>query len=367
MAGCRNATCVPRMPVRGVSSISRSPASRAALQRGAHVVHLVGDVVQSRAPSWPGSARRASPRSRAEAARRGSRRRRAARPRRPAPRSSRGARAACRTPRWSSIADSRSATATPMWSMRPNTASECTFGHVRIALVANRAVGRRTRPGAARRGAWAARRSFGLDELDAVADAPTASRSRAGTGRSRPSRSWPGALGVPLAVIPGGTANDFARAPACRSTRGGRASSPRGHGCGRSSSGRLADGRPFVNVASAGLSGGGGAARAAEVALGPLAYGMGAARAAATSPPLRGASAWTARWSSGGLAGHRGLHGRVRRRRGRRADPSDGELDVVIVPAGSRRGAWPAGPGACARRRSSASGRSRASRAGWSR
>src|SRR3954470_6907467 len=28
--GCRNATCVPRMPVRGVSSISRSPASRAA-------------------------------------------------------------------------------------------------------------------------------------------------------------------------------------------------------------------------------------------------------------------------------------------------------------------------------------------------
>src|SRR4051794_828655 len=28
--GCRNATCVPRMPVRGVSSISRRPASRAA-------------------------------------------------------------------------------------------------------------------------------------------------------------------------------------------------------------------------------------------------------------------------------------------------------------------------------------------------
>src|SRR4051794_6475308 len=28
--GCRNATCVPRMPVRGVSSISRSPACFAA-------------------------------------------------------------------------------------------------------------------------------------------------------------------------------------------------------------------------------------------------------------------------------------------------------------------------------------------------
>src|SRR3954471_1741412 len=28
--GCRNATCVPRIPVRGVSSISRRPASRAA-------------------------------------------------------------------------------------------------------------------------------------------------------------------------------------------------------------------------------------------------------------------------------------------------------------------------------------------------
>src|SRR3954453_11230035 len=30
LLGCRNATCVPRMPVRGVSSMSRRPASRAA-------------------------------------------------------------------------------------------------------------------------------------------------------------------------------------------------------------------------------------------------------------------------------------------------------------------------------------------------
>ena len=48
--GCRNATCVPRMPVRGVSSISRNPASLRRLQRGADIRHLVGDVMQARAP-----------------------------------------------------------------------------------------------------------------------------------------------------------------------------------------------------------------------------------------------------------------------------------------------------------------------------
>ena len=96
VAGCRNATCVPRMPVRGVSSISRSPASRAALQRGLHVLDLVGDVVQARplpgqeAPDGRVLAQRGT------ATRRGFRRRRAARPRRPAPRSSRDAPAACR-------------------------------------------------------------------------------------------------------------------------------------------------------------------------------------------------------------------------------------------------------------------------------
>ena len=52
--------------------------------------------------------------------------------------------------------------------------------------------------------------------------------------------------------------------------------------------GRLADGRPFVNVASAGLASVA-ARRAAPLKprLGPLAYAVGAVRAAATAAPLR--------------------------------------------------------------------------------
>ena len=91
-----------------------------------------------------------------------------------------------------------------------------------------------------------------------------------GDGTIGPVAELAGALGVPLAVIPAGTANDFARAnglpldPIEAAPAGGDAA----RRCAPLELGRLADGRPFVNVASAGLASRGRAPRAAaEVAL----------------------------------------------------------------------------------------------------
>ena len=106
--------------------------------------------------------------------------------------------------------------------------------------------------------------------------------------------------------------------------------------------GRLADGRPFVNVAGAGLASV--AARRAQplkARLGPLAYGVGAVRAAASGRPLPvcvgvdGAEVFDGgAWQvivacTGAFGGGSGIGA---------ADATDGDLDVVIVPAGSRIG-----------------------------
>ena len=92
---------------------------------------------------------------------------------------------------------------------------------------------------------------------------------------------------MPLAVIPGGTANDFARANGIpldpRAAAELAASRQRAAALELA---RLSTGRPFVNVASAGLSSV--AARRAQPLksrFGPLAYGIGAVRAAASGPP----------------------------------------------------------------------------------
>src|SRR6185312_5787857 len=101
--------------------------------------------------------------------------------------------------------------------------------------------------------------------------------------------------------------------------------------------GTLAGGRPFVNVASAGLASV--AARNAQPLkprLGPLAYGVGAARAAASEQPLPvtvradGREVFAgACWQvivavSGAFGGGSGVA---------EARPDDGVLDVVALPA----------------------------------
>lgn len=164
-----------------------------------------------------------------------------------------------------------------------------------------------------------------------------------GDGTIGPVAELAGRLDVPLAVLPTGTANDFARAyalpgdplEAAQLAAEGTETRPL-------ELGRLADGRPFVNVASAGLASV--AARNAQPLkprLGPLAYGVGALRAAARERPLRVTvradgrtvfddGAWQVIVAvSGAFGGGSGVA---------EADPDDGVLDVVILPAGSRTG-----------------------------
>ena len=145
-------------------------------------------------------------------------------------------------------------------------------------------------------------------------------------------------------MIPGGTANDFARAnglpldpvEAARLAATGTELRPL-------ELGRLADGRPFVNVASAGLASVAGAPRAAaEVALRPAGLRdrrrpRGAPRVARSPACVRvdGAEVFDGdAWQvivacTGAFGGGSGIGA---------ADANDGDLDVVIIPAGSRVG-----------------------------
>lgn len=150
-------------------------------------------------------------------------------------------------------------------------------------------------------------------------------------------------MGVPLAIVAVGTANDFARAqdlplelePACALACDPRAATRRAELA-------LAGARPFVNAAAAGLS-----VQAAREAspyksrLGPLAYAAGALRAGGTGSPLRcrvrcdgrecyAGRAWQIIVAATGAFGGGSEIGPT--------SPTHRLLDVAIVPAGSRLG-----------------------------
>jgi diacylglycerol kinase (ATP) len=150
-------------------------------------------------------------------------------------------------------------------------------------------------------------------------------------------------LDVPLAVVPVGTANDFARAlalpmdveEACALARDPRAATRRAELA-------LAGERPFVNAAAAGLSVvAAREARPHKSRLGPVAYALGAVKAAVTARPLRcrvrcgddqayDGRAWqVVVGATGAFGGGSEIGG---------TSPDDGMLDVAIVPAGSRLG-----------------------------
>jgi diacylglycerol kinase (ATP) len=220
---------------------------------------------------------------------------------------------------------------------------------MRIALIANPSSGRRLDPDELAR----AMREHGAE----VTTVPTGDRVGERVAAAAPERiavasgdgtialvaELAGRLGVPLGVIPGGTANDFARAaglPLDPVAAAGLAAT--GSVMRHFELGRLADGHPFVNVASAGLASIA-ARRAAPLKprLGPFAYVVGAVRAAATAAPLPcavradgatvfGGAAWQVILAVTGAFGA-GSGIAV-------ADPSDGVLDVTILPAGSRVG-----------------------------
>ena len=220
---------------------------------------------------------------------------------------------------------------------------------MRIALIANEASGGGLDPEPLvatmrRHGAEVSVCGCDPEDLEAVADRrPERIAVAGGDGTIGSAAELAGRLGVPLAVIPMGTANDFARTTdlpldpdeACVLAATGEQLRPR-------ELGRLADGRPFVNVASAGLASV--AARRAhpfKSFLGPLAYPAGALHAAVTAHPLRCAvradgrevfagKAWQAIIAVSGAFGGGAEVGA--------AKPDDGVLDAAVLPAGSRLG-----------------------------
>jgi diacylglycerol kinase family enzyme len=226
---------------------------------------------------------------------------------------------------------------------------------VRIALAANRASGGGLDPepaAAAMRSCGAEVAIFGCDPeaLErAAAWGPDRVAVAGGDGTIGPAAELAGRLDAPLAVIPAGTANDFARVHGLPDdARAAAELAATGEHTEPLELGRLADGRPFVNAASAGLASV--AARAAQPLkqrFGPLAYAVGAVRAALREQPLRltvradGETVFAgACWQvivavSGAFGGGSGVA---------EAEPGDGVLDVVVLPAGSRlslaRRAW---------------------------
>jgi diacylglycerol kinase (ATP) len=179
-----------------------------------------------------------------------------------------------------------------------------------------------------------------LDQASAAADSGAARIVVAGgDGSIGTAAEAASGAGVPLAVVPVGTANDFARAlgipldaeRACRlAVRGGAI---------RRLELAWMDSRPFVNVASAGLAPV--AARKAsglKRVLGPLAYSVGAVRAGLGARPVRcrvrcddesvfDGSAWQVSVAvTGAFGGGASVD----------SDPGDGRLDVVVIEARSR-------------------------------
>jgi diacylglycerol kinase (ATP) len=215
-----------------------------------------------------------------------------------------------------------------------------------VALVANEKSGSSDTALAAERlrSFGAEVRHFDIEELeDAVACGADRVVVAGGDGSVAPVAAAAGAAGIPLAVVPVGTANDFARrlglpeglTAACRLAV---------HGTQLRSLelGWMNDERPFVNVASAGLP-----APAAQRAsgwkerLGPLAYALGAVSAGLTTEPLtclvecegRELLAGEAWQVTVGASGAFGAGAEIEE-----ANPGDGALEVVAIEAGPRLG-----------------------------
>lgn len=165
-----------------------------------------------------------------------------------------------------------------------------------------------------------------------------------GDGSLGPAARAAVALDVPFAVVPTGTANDFARALDIPLERDEALALAAGAAAGRLEQvdlARVGD-RPWLNAASAGLSVL--AAREAhglKPSLGALAYAVGAARAAVTGRPLEvtvradgeeafAGAAWQVIVGATGAFGGGSEIGGV--------DHGDGCLDAAVVPAGSRVG-----------------------------
>jgi diacylglycerol kinase family enzyme len=216
-----------------------------------------------------------------------------------------------------------------------------------VALVANERSGSNeaTRCAERLRAYGAEVTSFDVEDVEAAVEAGDDRVVVAGgDGSIAPVAAAAGAAGIPLAVVPAGTANDFARrlglpdslSAACRLAVHGTILRPLELGW-------MNNTRPFVNVASVGLP-----APAAERAsgwkgrLGPLAYAAGALSAGLSAKPLTclvlcdeerellAGEAWQVTVAASGAFGAgAGVD---------EADPGDGALEVVAIEAGPRLG-----------------------------
>ena len=181
--------------------------------------------------------------------------------------------------------------------------------------------------------------------LDALTEAGAPDRIvvAGGDGSVGPAALCAAKLGVPLAVIAVGTANDFARAKdlpldldaaTALARDPSAATAPAELG--------MAGNRPFVNAAAAGLSVvAAHAAKPHKSRLGPFAYAVGAVRAAVTATPLRCAVVCDGEQRVSGRAWQvvvavTGAFGGGSEIGGTRV--GDHQLDVAVVPAGSRIG-----------------------------
>jgi diacylglycerol kinase (ATP) len=226
------------------------------------------------------------------------------------------------------------------------TPGDLTQARTTVALVANERAGSNQATQCAER-----LRAFGadvtpfhLDDLDELAGSGADRLVVAGgDGSIAPAAAAAGRAGIPLAVVPVGTANDLARrmglpagmAAACRlAVHGTRLVSME--------LGWMNERRPFVNAASAGLP-----APAAERAtglkgrLGPAAYALGALTAGMSASPVTcllmcdgrevlAGEAWQVTIAASGAFGAGATV--------EEADPTDGALEVIAIEAGSRLG-----------------------------
>jgi diacylglycerol kinase family enzyme len=192
-------------------------------------------------------------------------------------------------------------------------------------------------------------RGLGLDIVE-IAHSPQEAQAEGverivvmgGDGTLAPAAELAAARGVPLAVVAGGTANDFVRSLGLSLDREAAIEAAARSSRRRKLELARMDERPFLNAASAGLSPA--AARRAEPfkrALGPAAYPVGAVLAGLFERPIAcravvdgreafSGDAWQVTVAStGAFGGGAEIE---------EADPHDGLLDLVVVPGGGRLG-----------------------------
>ena len=222
---------------------------------------------------------------------------------------------------------------------------------VRLGLVANTKSGAADRASEVEERLRAAGADTTLLDFQQVCEAPDAAAQglehvdrivgAGGDGSLGPAARLALLSGLPLAVVPIGTANSFARWMELPLDLDGAAELAADAGATtRTAEVAAADGRPFVNVAATGLSVlAAHRARGLKRRLGPLAYAVGAARAATTGRPLTttvhadGREVWSGEaWqvlvaATGAFGGDSSTGG---------VDTADEALDIAIVPAGAR-------------------------------